>query len=175
MVHWARRRLQEPDEAEDIVAISIGRLWQRMQRPPEVEHPGAYLWQTVRRAVADRNRDRSRSARLRRMTLSLEEGETDLDIWQPVTHIAQAGDEPTLRAPDPAERYARIERRDALIDAMRRLPGQQGICLYMRYFVGLSTRETARQLRIRDNAARALQHRAIVGLRGMDGLEELAA
>jgi RNA polymerase sigma-70 factor (ECF subfamily) len=68
----------------------------------------------------------------------------------------------TWLAPDQPE--ADVLRRDLrlrLHQAMLRMPCRQAQCLFLRFMVGLSVEQTARDLQLNAPATRALQHRAV--------------
>ncbi|MGH3433876.1 MAG: RNA polymerase sigma factor [Thermocrispum sp.] len=67
----------------------------------------------------------------------------------------------------PEQQLLRHEVMAQLLACVERLPHDQARCIRLRFFADLSVAETARQLGRPDGAVRALQYRAVRGLRTM--------
>ncbi|MFJ8816601.1 RNA polymerase sigma factor [Amycolatopsis thermoflava] len=134
--------------AEDLTSETFARAYTALDRYTERGKPIRAWLMTIARNVVF---DYTKSGWRRR------EGLTDLDL---------AAD--TWVAPDSTENevMARsVGRR--LHDALRRLPGRQGQCLFLRFFAGLSVSQTASSLQLTVGATRAMQYRAVRNLQAM--------
>lgn len=78
----------------------------------------------------------------------------------PVETMAEQAD----TTPTPEQVIVGREARKELARGLGRLPHDQCMCLRLRFFAGLSVAQTARVLRRRESATRALQYRAVRNL-----------
>ncbi|MFI0445382.1 SigE family RNA polymerase sigma factor [Actinomadura sp. 6N118] len=129
----------EPDAADDITAEALAEAWKHWNRVSSADRPLAY----VRRIVANLAADRT--ARLVRERRS----------WR----LWGLGRSDRTEQPDTA---GAVDLREALLQ----LPARKRACIVLRYYYGLSERETASTLGIAVGTVKSQSSR---------GLEELAA
>jgi RNA polymerase sigma-70 factor (ECF subfamily) len=113
-------------EAEEIAQDAFLRLWERWGDVSKLEDPTGYLFRTAMNVF--RNRARRAAVAVRR----------------------------TLRLVDRGDELAAIEDRDDMIRAMRDLTPHQRAALVLTGYLGYSSEEAARILRVRASTVRAL-------------------
>jgi RNA polymerase sigma-70 factor (sigma-E family) len=127
-------------EAEDLVQIALAKTWIRWDSIA----PGARLAYVRRVLVTSYLKSAKRTLVVSNVELS------DL--------------------PDPARRHEEVEARAAIIAAMRALPAKQRAVLTLRYFEGLTERETAQALHCSIGTVKVDGARAMRTLRATPGL-----
>jgi len=140
LVGLARTILASADGAEEVVQEAFVRTLARWGAVQDHEDPLPY----VRSAVINICRSRFR---------------------RKVVPLRPAGVEPSAEAT-----AAGHARRDAVVAALAELPTRQREVVALRYFGGLSTAETARELSIAEGTVKAHLHRGLAALR--EQLEE---
>ena len=132
-------------DAEDLTAKVFH---QALKHIPRYEDRGApfssWLYRIAHNLVANWHRDRSR-----RQVVSLDQ----------VTLVAPAGDN------SPFEHAARSERRDTLLEAIRRLPADRQQLLILKFVERLPNAQIGRIMGRTEGAIKSLYHRTLVSLR----------
>ena len=132
-------------DAEDLTAKVFH---QALKHIPRYQHRGApfssWLYRIAHNLVANWHRDRSR-----RQVVSLDQ----------VTLVAPAGDD------SPFEHAARSERRDTLLEAIRRLPDDRQELLILKFVERLPNAQIGRIMGRTEGAIKSLYHRTLVSLR----------
>lgn len=140
LYRYARRLLEDPLEAEEVVAEAFRRLltaFTRGQGPRE--HLAAYLYRVLHNLVTDRFRRRP---------------PPDLPLEDELTDGA---------AGDPARSGA--AQQSAARALLQRLTPEQRLVITLKYFEGLDNAEIAAVLEKPVGAVKALQHRGLEALR----------
>ena len=135
-------RFRDRQLAEDIVAETFVKTWEKIGSLQHPERLDAWLFQIAFNAGAD-------VMRRRRST--------------PIDLIPEPAD--SSRAGSPAARAELDAAQADLGLALERLPDDQRLVLVLRFLRGLSRAEVARQLGRSVEATRALQHRALSRMR----------
>jgi len=117
-------------DAEDISQEAFLRVWERWERVAPMENREAFLFRTAMNVF----RNRARRARLavRR----------------------------TLVGPDPKDELAEVEERDLVERALRPLTPRERAAVVLTCYVGLTSQEAGRVMRIRSGTVRTLTARA---------------
>lgn len=125
-------------QAEEIVQEAFANVWAARNTPEERSEFKRWLYRAILNLARDQARHRQRWSLLR--------------FW----------------APAPPNPFDEVERRvdDApLVDALRRLVPRERAAVHLRYFEDRSFAETAATLRVSENHARVIVHRALAKLR----------
>jgi RNA polymerase sigma-70 factor, ECF subfamily len=142
LFRFFRYRGTPPETAEDLTQRVFLKMIEQL---PKYESRGApfeaWIYRVARNAWIDEGRRKRPSVPL------------EVLVEKP-----SGDDDPELAA------FASVER-DQLQNALAALPGEQREVIACRFFAGLSPRETAAQMGRSEGAVRALQHRAMGGLR----------
>jgi RNA polymerase sigma-70 factor (ECF subfamily) len=132
-------------DAEDLTAKVFH---QALKHIPRYQNRGApfssWLYRIAHNLVANWHRDRSR-----RQVISLDQ----------VTLVAPGGDD------SPFEHAARSERRDTLLEAIRRLPADRQQLLILKFVERLPNAQIGRIMGRTEGAIKSLYHRTLVSLR----------
>ncbi|MEO7351676.1 MAG: SigE family RNA polymerase sigma factor [Marmoricola sp.] len=139
LVRLAVLLLGDVGRAEEVVQDSFVAIYQRLQRGKDLLNAPAYLRQTVV--------NRSRST-LRHLKV-----------------VSRHPRDATLTTPGADHDLLRGVRRQAVIDALSRLPRRQREVLAMRYYLDLSEREIAETLGISSGAVKSHASRGAAALR----------
>jgi RNA polymerase sigma-70 factor, ECF subfamily len=117
-------------DAEDISQEALVRVWERWDRVALIDNPEAFLFRTAMNVF----RNRSRRARLvlRRLT----------------------------GGSDPRDELAEVEERDLVERALRPLTPRERAAVVLTCYLGLTSQEAGRVLRIRPGTVRTLAARA---------------
>lgn len=134
----ARQRVSAKSDAEDVVQEAFIRFWRARDR---VADPVAFLFACVRNCALDWQRERSRQIRRE--------------------EAAARGEREALLAGS----LEQDERRDAIEQALRRLPEEQREVLAMKIWGGLSFPQIAEALGISPNTAASRYRYALAKLR----------
>jgi RNA polymerase sigma-70 factor (ECF subfamily) len=134
----ARQRVSAKSDAEDVVQEAFIRFWRARDR---VADPVAFLFACVRNCALDWQRERSRQIRR--------------------DEAAARGEREALFASS----LEQDERRDAIEQALRRLPEEQREVLAMKIWGGLSFPQIAEALGISANTAASRYRYALIRLR----------
>jgi RNA polymerase sigma-70 factor (ECF subfamily) len=131
-----------PREAEDVMQDAFLRLWERWDRVRAHPDPAGYLYRTAFNLHRSGLRRAMRAAR--------------------------------RRFPDdePPDQLARVDDREALFAALRRLPRRQRTAVVLVDLVGLSSEEASRLLGVRPVTARVLASQARARLRETEGVAD---
>ena len=143
LVSYARRRLNTPDAAEDIVQEAFIAWWNRREQTPGPEAVKAYLYTCVRNACYNHNRDRA--CRLRQ-----EQQQAYLVSESPAEALRDL-----VRAETLAEIYALV----------RQLPPRCREVFELIYLKEKTNPEVAAALRISESTIRTQKARALALLR----------
>jgi RNA polymerase sigma-70 factor (sigma-E family) len=143
LVRLARVLTADPHAAEDLVQGTLLKTWSAWPRIRRTDNPDAY----VRRVMVN-----TATKSLRRRW----RGEVPTEVL------------PDLGAPDAT---SVVEERDALVQAVRRLPARQRAAVVLRYFEDLDDRQAADALGCSVATIRSQISRALVTLRvrSLDG------
>ena len=117
-------------DAEDISQEAFLRVWERWERVAPMDNPEAFLFRTAMNVF--RNRSRRARLALRR----------------------------TIGGPDPRDELAEVEERDLVERALRPLTPRERAAVVLTCYVGLTSQEAGRVLRIRSGTVRTLTARA---------------
>lgn len=126
-------------EAEEIMQDAFLRLWERWDRISGIDDPSAYLFRTAMNVFRNRYR---RAALAVRQTISLV---------------------PTEDA------FATVEDRDVVVRALRDLAPNQRAAVVLTGYVGLTSEEAGRALKMRAGTVRTLATRARAAIREKAG------
>jgi RNA polymerase sigma-70 factor (sigma-E family) len=141
LVRMARGLLRDPQHAEDVVQEVLVKAHQHWSTICSRESPEAY----VRRMLV--NASTSFWRRAARKELSVDSG-----AW------------PVVAAPDES---ARIDERDRILAALRRLPPKQRAVIVLRHYEGLADEEIAAVMGTSEVTVRTNIHRGLANLRGL--------
>jgi RNA polymerase sigma-70 factor (ECF subfamily) len=122
-------------DAEDISQEAFLRVWERWERVALMDNPEAFLFRTAMNVF--RNRSRRARLALRR----------------------------TVGGFDPRDELAEVEERDLVERALRPLTPRERAAVVLTCYVGLTSQEAGRVLRIRPGAVRTLTARARVAMK----------
>jgi RNA polymerase sigma-70 factor, ECF subfamily len=153
LYHTSLHLLRNPDDAEDVLQEALLAAFCKLSTFNGLSQFSTWLTRIVINSA------------LMRLRRSRPEVVTSID------HQQSNRDEMTWakRLPDPSpnpeEVYARHERRQILEDLLRSLPAANRKVLWLRDFVGLSTREAAEALRMPTGTLKSQLHRARLKLR----------
>jgi RNA polymerase sigma-70 factor (ECF subfamily) len=137
-------RTSSEADAEDLTARTFMRAWQHISTYDDRGVPfSAWLYRIAHNLVANWHRDRSR-----RKLISLD----DLSRWQ----VNEDG-------PEAAALFA--EDRDALLQAIRRLPADRQELLALKFVEHLSNAEIGGVMQRSEGAIKSLYHRTLMTLR----------
>jgi RNA polymerase sigma-70 factor, ECF subfamily len=126
-------------EAEEIMQDAFLRLWERWDRVAMIRDPSGYLFRTAMNVF--RNRYRRAALALRK-----------------TTNLAPSVDD-----------FATVEDRDAVVRALRRLTPDQRAAVVLTSYVGLTSEEAGKLLRMRASTVRTLATRARAAVRDKAG------
>jgi RNA polymerase sigma-70 factor (sigma-E family) len=122
--------------ADDLVAVTLGKLYRSWSRARRVERLDAYVHRIMLNAWQDEGRRESRHGRDRELP----------------------ADGPAPSGPDVVERLDQLE-------LLRRLPERQRAAVVLRFYCDLSVQETAAALGVTDGTVKSLTSRGLAGLR----------
>ncbi|MGF6572847.1 RNA polymerase, sigma-24 subunit, RpoE [Paraburkholderia fungorum] len=156
LVNFIRRRIRDPNDAEDILQDVFHEFVQAYRLPAPIEQASAWLFRAARNRIVDRFRKKK------------EEPLTDLSAAE---HDDDAGDEYRLDLALPAHDagpealYARAILLEALQDALDELPPDQRDVFIAHELEGRSFKEMAAQSGIALNTLLARKRYAVLHLR----------
>ena len=152
--NFIRRRIRDPDDAEDVLQDVLHEFVQAYRLPAPIEQASAWLFRTARNRIIDRFRKKKE---------------------QPLTDLLDADDEAdseyrldlALPAHDagPEALYARTLLLKALQDALDELPANQREVFIAHELEGLSFKELAAQSGVTLNTLLARKRYAVLHLR----------
>lgn len=152
--NFIRRRIRDPDDAEDVLQDVLHEFVQAYRLPAPIEQASAWLFRTARNRIIDRFRKKKE---------------------QPLTDLLDADDEAdseyrldlALPAHDagPEALYARTLLLKALQDALDELPANQREVFIAHELEGLSFKEMAAQSGVTLNTLLARKRYAVLHLR----------
>ncbi|MPV60751.1 RNA polymerase subunit sigma-24 [Burkholderia sp. HI2761] len=152
--NFIRRRIRDPDDAEDVLQDVLHEFVQAYRLPAPIEQASAWLFRAARNRIIDRFRKRKE---------------------QPLTDLVDADDEAdseyrldlALPAHDagPEALYARTLLLKALQDALDELPANQREVFIAHELEGLSFKEMAAQSGVTLNTLLARKRYAVLHLR----------
>nr|WP_205417377.1 sigma-70 family RNA polymerase sigma factor [Trinickia diaoshuihuensis] len=155
LVNFIRRRIRDPDDAEDILQDVFHEFVQAYRLPAPIEQASAWLFRTARNRIIDRFRKKRE---------------------QPLADLSEPDDDPdgeyrldlALPAHDagPEARYARTVLLKALQDALDELPPNQREVFIAHELEGRSFKELAAQSGVALNTLLARKRYAVLHLRG---------
>jgi RNA polymerase sigma-70 factor (ECF subfamily) len=126
-------------EAEEIMQDAFLRLWERWDRVALIRDPSGYLFRTAMNVFRNR---------FRRAALALRK----------TTNLAPSVDD-----------FATVEDRDAVVRALRQLTPDQRAAVVLTSYVGLTSEEAGKWLRMRAGTVRTLATRARAAVRDKEG------
>ncbi|WP_202755961.1 RNA polymerase sigma factor [Burkholderia cenocepacia] len=152
--NFIRRRIRDPDDAEDVLQDVLHEFVQAYRLPAPIEQASAWLFRTARNRIIDRFRKKKE---------------------QPLTDLLDADDEAdseyrldlALPAHDagPEALYARMLLLKALQDALDELPANQREVFIAHELEGVSFKEMAAQSGVTLNTLLARKRYAVLHLR----------
>jgi RNA polymerase sigma-70 factor (ECF subfamily) len=143
---YLRHETADPDHVEDLVQQVFLKMIEALPRYRCTGAPfGAWVFRVARNLVIDERRTRHPTAPL------------------------EVAVERTAASDDPATAAIRADERDRLLAAIDTLPADQRDVLVWRFLAELSPGEVAILMHRSPEAVRALQHRALLALRGRLG------
>ncbi|WP_171912456.1 RNA polymerase sigma factor [Paraburkholderia xenovorans] len=154
LVNFIRRRIRDPNDAEDILQDVLHEFVQAYRLPAPIEQASAWLFRAARNRIVDRFRKKK------------EEPLTDLP-----DHDDEAGSEYRLDLNLPAHdagpeaQYARAVLLKALQDALDELPPNQRDVFIAHELEGLSFKDIAAESGVALNTLLARKHYAVLHLR----------
>ncbi|MDI4643267.1 SigE family RNA polymerase sigma factor [Nocardioides glacieisoli] len=125
-------------DADDLLQVALTRLYTAWPRISSDGNPEAYVRTILMRANVDNHRLRGRRVRTARL---------------------DAAGDPAALAGLP------VDERDALIEAVQRLPEMQRKVIVLRHWLGFDVHETARELNISDGTVKSHSSRGLAALR----------
>ncbi|PMS16024.1 RNA polymerase subunit sigma-24 [Trinickia dabaoshanensis] len=154
LVNFIRRRIRDPDDAEDILQDVFGEFVQAYRLPAPIEQASAWLFRTARNRIIDRFRKKKEQP-LTEVFASEDDadGEYRLDLALPA-HDA-----------GPEALYARTLLLKALQDALDELPPEQRDVFIAHELEGLPFKAMATQSGVALNTLLARKRYAVLHLR----------
>ncbi|WP_423370946.1 RNA polymerase sigma factor [Burkholderia sp. LMG 32019] len=156
LVSFIRRRIRDPDDAEDILQDVFHEFVQAYRLPAPIEQASAWLFRAARNRIVDRFRKKKEQPLTDLFEADADDdanSEYRLDLVLPA-HDA-----------GPEARYARTLLLEALQDALDELPANQREVFVAHELEGLSFKEMATQSGVALNTLLARKRYAVLHLR----------
>lgn len=144
---YARLLARDRFEADDLLAESLLIAQKRWSKPPELDHPAAY----IRKIITSQHLRRRRTWFAR-----------NVDVRSPEMLPERVSTDDT----------ATVDIRASLEFHLNRLPARQRAAVVLRYYLDLSFEEIGAELGVKNAGARTLVSRGIAGLRTTGLMDE---
>ncbi|WP_193727200.1 RNA polymerase sigma factor [Burkholderia sp. BE17] len=154
LVSFIRRRIRDPDDAEDILQDVFHEFVQAYRLPAPIEQASAWLFRAARNRIVDRFRKKKEQP-----LTDLYEAEDDADSAYRLDLVLPAHDA------GPEARYARTLLLEALQDALDELPANQREVFVAHELEGRPFKEMAAQSGVALNTLLARKRYAVLHLR----------
>ncbi|MCA7997715.1 RNA polymerase sigma factor [Burkholderia metallica] len=153
LVSFIRRRIRDPDDAEDILQDVFHEFVQAYRLPAPIEQASAWLFRAARNRIVDRFRKKKEQPLAELFDTDDADSEYRLDLVLPAHDTG------------PDARYARTVLLGALQDALDELPANQRDVFIAHELEGRSFKEMAAQSGVALNTLLARKRYAVLHLR----------